>query len=289
MQAPLLTRLLFLLAVLLPGLTRSEDRMPVTVQQVIERIQARVGVPWSANTVDTLKAGDPAAPVTGVTVTMFATLGVLKQSVADGRNFIVCHEPTFYNHRDDQAPLKADAVLQAKLHYITDHGLAVFRFHDHIHCMKPDGIVAGIAETLGWQKFLRKGEQVIFDIEPATVKKLAKFLKGKLDARAVRVVGNEKMPCARIAVSVGAASTLDQIALLQRPDVDVLVCGETREWETVEYTRDAAALGKPKSLIVLGHVPSEEAGMRHCARWLSAFLPEVPVKFVPSGDPFHAP
>jgi hypothetical protein len=42
-------------------------------------------------------------------------------------------------------------------------------------------------------------------------------------------------------------------------------------------------------LIVLGHVPSEEAGMKECARWLKTFVPEVPIEFVPSGEPFWTP
>jgi len=55
-------------------------------------------------------------------------------------------------------------------------------------------------------------------------------------------------------------------------NVEVLVIGETREWETVEYTRDAVTEGKKKALIILGHVPSEESGMLECARWLKIVL-----------------
>ena len=44
----------------------------------------------------------------------------------------------------------------------------------------------------------------------------------------------------------------------------MLVAGETREWETVEFTRDAVAAGKRKALILLGHANSEEAGMKYC-------------------------
>ena len=34
-----------------------------------------------------------------------------------------------------------DAVLTAKLDFIKSHGLVVWRFHDHIHQMKPDMIM----------------------------------------------------------------------------------------------------------------------------------------------------
>ena len=36
----------------------------VTARQVIQRIQAHVGVQWKSDTVDTFKAGNPDTPVT---------------------------------------------------------------------------------------------------------------------------------------------------------------------------------------------------------------------------------
>ncbi|HEY3320302.1 MAG TPA: Nif3-like dinuclear metal center hexameric protein [Planctomycetota bacterium] len=263
--------------------------MPITAQQVIDRIKAQVGVPWAEETVDTIKAGDAHTKVTGVTATMFATMEVLRKSAEAGNNLIICHEPTFYSHLDELAPLEKDEVQQTKLAYIRKHKLVVFRFHDHIHRMKPDGIVAGVAEALGWQKRERADDPAVFDVEPTKLGKLAKLLKKKLDAHALRFVGDADLVCSRVALSVGAGGSSGEIAKLQRDDIDVLLCGETREWETVEYVHDAAQSGKKKGLIVLGHVPSEQAGMEWCARWLSKFVTEVPVKFIPSGDPFTTP
>jgi hypothetical protein len=42
-------------------------------------------------------------------------------------------------------------------------------------------------------------------------------------------------------------------------------------------------------LIVLGHVPSEEYGMEECVRWLKTFITEVPIQYLPGGDPFWRP
>jgi creatinine amidohydrolase/Fe(II)-dependent formamide hydrolase-like protein len=68
--------------------------------------------------------------------------------------------------------------------------------------------------------------------------------------------------------------------------VEVLMVGETREWETVEYAADAVREGRKKGLIVIGHVPSEQAGMEECARWLRNFVKDVPVEFVATKQPF---
>jgi hypothetical protein len=76
---------------------------------------------------------------------------------------------------------------------------------------------------------------------------------------------------------------------LQQDAVEVLVIGEAREWETVEYVADAVTAGRKKALIILGHIPSEQDGMAEFARWLGTFVKEVPVTFVPAADPFWAP
>ena len=101
---------------------------------------------------DTFKAGDPNARVNRIAVTMMATLDVLKRAAANGDNFVITHEPTFYSHRDTLGILEAenDAVLAAKKKFIADHGLIVWRFHDMPHRMKPDMIMTGVVKALGW-------------------------------------------------------------------------------------------------------------------------------------------
>jgi hypothetical protein len=71
--------------------------------------------------------------------------------------------------------------------------------------------------------------------------------------------------------------------------VEVLVIGEVPEWETIEYVSDAAAEGKRKALILMGHIPSEQAGMENCAEWLKTFIKDVPVAFVPAAEFFWTP
>ena len=105
----------------------------------------------------------------------------------------------------------------------------------------------------------------------------------------MRVIGDPTMRITKVALMPGAASSPSQINTLERDDVEALVVGESREWETVEYARDAMAQGRRKALIVMGHVVSEEAGMEECARWLRTFITEVPVEFVPAKEPFWRP
>ncbi|HVT82341.1 MAG TPA: Nif3-like dinuclear metal center hexameric protein, partial [Phycisphaerae bacterium] len=122
-----------------------------------------------------------------------------------------------------------------------------------------------------------------------TLEQAAAKIKSRMKIRTLRVVGDPQMRMTHIALLPGAAGAERQIRLLERDDVEVLVAGESREWETVEYVRDAVTAGEHKALILMGHVPSEEAGMDECARWLKGIVPEVPVEYVPAGEPFWTP
>ncbi len=122
-----------------------------------------------------------------------------------------------------------------------------------------------------------------------TLDNLAEYIKSRLGIRALRVVGDPKMNITKVAFLPGAAGSARQIELLERDDVDALLIGETPEWETVEYVADAVTEHKRKALVILGHIPSEQAGMEECAGWLKSFITEVPVEFVSASEPFWLP
>jgi putative NIF3 family GTP cyclohydrolase 1 type 2 len=220
---------------------------------------------------------------------MMATMDVLQRAVAAGDNLIITHEPTFYGHLDKADNLhlgEKDAVLAEKRAYIEKHHLVIWRFHDFWHMRSPDGIEAGLIRTLGWEQYQDRAAPFLFTIPATTVGELAEFLKTKLAIGNIRVVGKRDMQVSRVALSPGAAGSEREIEALELPGIQVLILGETREWETVEYVADAISEGKQIALIVLSHVPSEQAGMEECTRWLKGFVKEVPVQFVAAPDPF---
>jgi putative NIF3 family GTP cyclohydrolase 1 type 2 len=262
----------------------------LTAQQVVERIQKQSGIPWHTPTVDTFKAGDPSTPVKGIAVTMMSTLDVLQRAAAGGANFIITHEPTFYGHLDLLEPLDSekDPVLAAKLEFIKSHGLVIWRFHDHIHQMKPDMIMTGVAKALGWQKFQPDASKPKFVFPEITLERLAAQVRDQLDIRTLRFVGDPHLKVSKAGLSPGFGGFSGTRSLLKDDEVEVLLLGEAHEWEIIEYAADAIAAGKKKALIVLGHIPSEQAGMEECARWLKTFVTEVPVEFVATAEPFRA-
>src|ERR1700753_287345 len=251
-----------------------ESGKKVTAQEVVDAIKGHVGVEWREKTVDTFKTGDPNTPVTGVAVTMMATLDVLQRAVANGDNMVITHEPIFFNHMLEQPEGMdaSDAVWTAKREFIEKHHLVIWKFHDHWHMRKPDGMQEGRVLKLGWEKYWKPEDQGVLVIPEMTLAELASYVAKKLDAPAVRVVGDPKMKVTKIGLNPGYTGFTRETKALERGDVEVLLAGESREWETAEYVADAVTEGKKKALIVIGHIPSEQAGMEGCAEWVRGFF-----------------
>jgi putative NIF3 family GTP cyclohydrolase 1 type 2 len=262
----------------------------ISASEVILAIQQHVGVPWQSETVDAFKAGNPDTPVTGIAVTMMATLDVLQRASAQGLNLVITHEPTFYDHLDTPDGMDpSDPVWAEKRAFIEKHGMIIWRFHDHWHRRKPDGIEAGMAHALGWEKYQSDDNQYLFTLPETSLQKLAAEVAKTLNSPSLRVVGNPEMKVSKVALSPGAAGFVRESHTLEMDNVDVLLVGETREWETVEYVADAVTEGKKKALIVIAHIPSEQPGMEECTRWLKTFVKDIPVQFVPAKQPFWLP
>ena len=260
----------------------------LTARQVIERIRDHIGVPWNDETVDTFKEGDPDTPISGIAVTMMATYAVLEQAAAAGLNLVITHEPTYFAHLDEITPLAAvdDPVFRAKQALIEKHGLVVWRFHDHWHRRNPDGILEGMIEALDWGAYREADGEAVFRIPEKSLRDLAAYVRDRLDIRTLRVVGEADLAVSKAALAPGFTGFERHRDLLARDDVEVLVMGEAHEWETIAYAADAVSAGMKKALIVMGHTPSEQEGMRNAADWLRTFVSEVPVEFVPAEEPF---
>jgi putative NIF3 family GTP cyclohydrolase 1 type 2 len=257
----------------------------LTANEVVNLIKKQVNCKWNEKTVDTFKAGNPDTRVTGIVCTFMATMDVLYKAVSMNCNFIITHEPVFYNHLDETSQFGNDPVVAAKQKYIKDHGLVIWRFHDHIHAMNPDGIMEGIIKKLGWESY-KTGDPNIFKLPETTVKELALNLNNKFSRATVRIIGDPSLKVSNVAYAAGAPGYMSHVLLLEKDNVDVVVGGEVPEWESISYVRDASSQGANKAMILIGHVNSEEAGMKYCSEWLSGFFKDIPILFIPAGDSF---
>jgi len=256
----------------------------MTAREIVTRIQQQLAsqkITWRTETVDTFKAGDPDTPIAGIATTGMATFSVLKRAAKAKRNFVITHEPTFYNHQDQTAAFAEDPTYEAKQRFIKEHQLVVWRFHDHAHALRPDPLVAGSARALGWTAYASATEPRIYNVPPTTLGALAAGIARRLNGRAIRVAGDPAMKVARVALGPGYGVPPLTTAF------DVAVGGEASEsGGNSEYLADAAAAGQPKGVILLGHMLSEDFGMFEAGEWLRGFLPDVPVEWISAGEPF---
>ena len=262
---------------------KSDD---LTVQQVIDLILKSIpGAPFK-DTVDTIKSGDANQKVTGIVTTMFATDDVIERTAKLGSNFIIAHEPTFYNHTDDTGWLQNDAVYQHKKALLEKNNIVVWRCHDYIHAHKPDGVLIGVLTALGWNKYYDESNAHIVSIPSTSLGNIIDHAKKQLQIAHVKIIGDPDQICSRVALIPGAAGGRLQIAALQKEKPDLLIVGELDEWETSEYVRDLRYTGANTSLLVLGHIASEEPGLQWLVEWLNPQLPGINITHVPSTDAF---
>ena len=257
----------------------------LTVTEVIDLILKEVPGGRLSSTVDTIKSGRGDQLVTGIVTTMFATVKVIEETVKLKANFIIAHEPTFYNHTDDINWVPNNLVVKQKQELLAKHQIAVWRFHDHWHRMRPDGILHGVLLKTGWISH-SPNDDVNFQIPTLSLGGVAGHLKKTLGIPHLRVVGDLSSPCSHVTLLPGAAGGQRQVGLAEISKTDLLIVGECSEWETPEYIRDARSFGKPISLIVLGHAFSEEPGMEWLVQWLQPKVPEMKITHVASGEAF---
>ncbi len=262
--------------------------MNYTVQNIVDIIMDAVPQGIRQDTVDTIKCGDVNMQVSGIVSTFTATMDVIRKTESLGANFIITHEPTYYDHRDEvEKWLKDDPVVSRKRKLLVKNNIAVWRFHDNWHRYNPDGILTGMAHKLGWEEYQGAVNQQLFVQDQITLKQLAEELKKTFGLKTIRVIGRPEHKIKQIGLTVGAYGGEYQVKFLSKhSDVDTLVCGETVEWQTGEYIRDATLQGREISLIILGHVLSEQEGMNYLVEWLKPKVPDLPIHYVAVPDLF---
>lgn len=271
------------------------------VQEIVDAMIRKTGVPPLPldKTCDQLMAGSFDQEVSKIVVTFMATVDVIKKAAELDAQLIITHEPTWFTGEDRTDWLEGDPVYLQKKALIEQAGIAIWRFHDHMHMDPEDGIMRGFEKEVGWQTYRIAPDLDLMDgrgdfcyhIPKTNLRDLSGFLKRKLNMNVVQIVGDPAMSVERVGVlpgggSLGIFAEYHPMQLMHRRDLDVLVCGEILEWRLPAYVRDASQLGMQKAILVLGHERSEEPGMKHLAEWLKDIAENLQVVFIDSEEPF---
>jgi len=276
----------------------------VTAQQVVERIQKNLGVPWKTPSTDVFYAGKPETPVTGIVTTWTPSLEVLQRAVVAKKNLIIARESPFWLHetntpefsgaggRFTREQMASDPTYQFKRDFIAKNNLVIWRFFDNWNARKTDGQLHALSAALGWDK-LRKAavgsaNYEYFTLPPTSLRQIIGTVQTRLKLRAMRVLGDPQAQIRKVAVTHGFLLVPELAEVLREPDVDVVVTGEPVEWEASPYFDDWITAGKGRGMIILGHQASEEPGSGEVTAWMKSFISEVPIEWMPAGEPFWA-
>lgn len=251
-----------------------------TAAQVVESIKQRLHVTWNYNSYrDTFKAADPNTPVRAIAACFMSTLDVLQRANAQGLNFVISHEPTFWSDADLIEPIHRDALYLEKRHFVESNGMVIWRIHDHWHRVRPEPMSTGNDQLLGWSK--NPSNPLLYQFTPPmTLRAIAEQLATKLYTRSVRMIGDPDMLVTNLSRGGHALS-----ATINGLDIaEACFSSEMREWESAEYVRELINSGEKKGYIVLSHEASEEQGMARFTEFMKSALPNLTTVFLPTND-----
>ena len=259
---------------------------------------------------DDWKSGDPDAPCTGIVTALAPTVNVIRQAARLGASLIVVHEPTFYTSEDGPGWFEdfPNEVYEEKQALLDQHGIAIWRDHDHMHAHQPDGIFTGVIKYMGWEGQVETDTDTplfphqIVRFPEITLKELCDKVMASLDINGLRYVGDPEARVSSMAFvghlypmetgkkrkdGAPVEYSVSVIDALERK-VDVIMPGEVIDWTVLSYVRDAVQLGKAKAAINVGHFNWEELGMKYAREWIGDLVDHaVPVTYVPSEDMYR--
>ncbi len=272
------------------------------ISEVIQAIIDWQPVQVGEHTRDTVKYGDIEKECTGVAVTVCGTLEAVREAAALGCNLIITHEGIFWGDEfDAEKEFGGDEILAEKKRVLDEAGIAVWRFHDHMHGGGlpdedpadrefTDYIYYGIMKTLGWEPYLvgSPKKPLKFEIPETTVEDLCKELTEKAGLTGIRTCGSTTGKVSKVFFCEHAQGRFDARIIREAADCDVLIPLEIVDWTVSCYVRDAVACGKTKVILEPGHFNFEEMGMKYMCEWLPPLLdPALPVHYIQSGDSFN--
>ena len=158
-------------------------------------------------------------------------------------NFIIAHEPSYYNHQDDTGWVENNVVVNEKRALLEKYQITVWRFHDYWHRMKPDGIMHGVLLKTGWLAHNPKEERV-FQVPAQPLDDIIRQLKESLKIPHLRYIGDRDSLCSIIALLPGAGGGQIQLSTFIGGKADLLIVGESSEWETSGIFQGCEGIGK---------------------------------------------
>jgi putative NIF3 family GTP cyclohydrolase 1 type 2 len=232
------------------------------------------------DTVDTFKSGSAQSPVRGIAVAWMPYTWALKRARELSCDLFVTHEPTYYNHRDNDESIFRFGAVRQKREFIESSGITILRCHDMWDQFPDEGI------PMAWGKLLELGEPIegggyfyVYDGKGSRAVALARAIARRVASMGqpgIQFIGDGDRPVKRLVVGCGAITPM--LEFIDNYKADMAVCSD----DGFTYWRDGAfAIDTGFPVAVVNHPVTEEYGVKLLAARLKQQFPQVPVHYIP--------
>jgi putative NIF3 family GTP cyclohydrolase 1 type 2 len=284
------------------------------VSEVIDRLRAAAGSSWVEKPWDGLQAGSMDSMVKGIAVVWSPGLQVLKEAVAGGCNLILSKDPVYWYEKEEPRKagdssgsrikegiaggLRWDVIektdaYRAKKQFIDSNQLNIYRLSENWDGSQSMA-TAGLLKALGWKAqeeiavdpLSPNMKTAIVSVPQQDLLQVAKTAKSRLGGKSARMVGQPNAKVSKIAVhpsylTIAAATKIGQV-----PGLDLIVTGESCEWEAFVYAEDWISAGHGRGFLMLGLAVVSDAAASEVAEWVRKTVPSTKVNSIKAGDPF---
>jgi putative NIF3 family GTP cyclohydrolase 1 type 2 len=231
--------------------------------------------------------GDPAKTVQGVGCVWNAHTRSIAACAAQGLDMIICHESIWMPVQDSpwyDGPTPGEIFSnRARRELLDRHNIVVYRSHSNWDALRDDGVPDQAAAALGIAGLREVGRRRFFTVNelpvPWTVAQLRAAVARGLGYEDCRIFGDPEASIRRFAFLIGGFGE-NQYHMPQAArdlGAEALIIGEMSEFIVIS----ALEMGLP--VIESLHSASECPAIRRQATMLAERLPDLPVRYVPSG------
>lgn len=258
----------------LDALRRAHDA-PALVWGNRDAAVSEIRISWAA-TVDTIRAAEPGTLLLCRVHPFFAP--------PTGWDPAIVPDDTAW-----ESAIAADPVVTAKRALLRSRNVVVAVVPWLWDGAGPRAAADALARAAGLQPEVSKVDPTaVTAAATGTVRQFAAATAARLGARRALVTGDGAASSTRVGVVAGIASPA-AIARLLADEVDVVLTGETVEWEGTPYIEDANAAGRRCALIAVGNLVSERPLTARLANMVRTALPHLPVDADAIDDPTWTP
>jgi hypothetical protein len=118
--------------------------------------------------------------------------------------------------------------------------LVVWRFHDYMHALRPDGVQMGVLQALGWEAYYNATKPHLLTLPQTTLQDIVALAKKQASYSACKNSGRPEDTCSRVVLIPGAAGGRMQMQALMQEQPDLLIVGDKRMGNKRVCTRPEA-------------------------------------------------